>query len=89
MNRLTCDSETAERINGVAFQMRTFSFLFGVKQGELILRHTDNLGKTLQHSVSASGGQEIAQLTIKTLEKLRNDETFNLFWERVEMQSHI
>ena len=83
---LVKDSETIARIHGVVSQMRIFSFLFGVKLGELILRYTDNLSKTLQHkSLSASGGQEITQLTVKTLEKLRNDEIFNLFWEQVEM----
>lgn len=83
---LVKDSETIARINGVASQMRTFRLLFGVKLGELILRHTDNLSRTLQpKSLSASEGQEIAQLTVKTLESLRNDETFNLFWKQVEM----
>ena len=54
------DSETIARINGVVSQMSKFSFLFGVL-GEMILRHTDNLSKTLQHKdFSASEGQEIA-----------------------------
>lgn len=79
------DSETIARINGVASQMRTFRSLYGVELGEMILRHTDNLSKTLQHkSFSAAEGQEIAGLTVKTLETLRNEETFNLFWEKVE-----
>ena len=43
------DSETIARINGVASQMSKFSFLFGVVLGEMILRYTDNLSKTLQH----------------------------------------
>ena len=41
-------SEIVAHINGVASKMSIFSFLFRVKLGELILRHTDNLGKTLQ-----------------------------------------
>ena len=44
------DSETIARINGVASQMRTFRFLYGVELGEMILRHTDNLSKTLQQT---------------------------------------
>ena len=40
--------------------MSTFEYLFGVMLGELILKHSDNLSKTLQDpSLSASEGQEI------------------------------
>lgn len=71
------DSETIARINGVASQMNTFRFLFGVELWEMILRHTDNLSKTLQHKdFSASEGQKIARLTIQTLETLRNEDSF-------------
>ena len=53
--------------------------------GKLILSHTDNLSSTLQHKeFSASEGQEVAKLTIKTLESIRNDESFDLFWEKLE-----
>ena len=48
--------------------------------GKLILSHTDNLSKTLQHKeFSASEGQEVAMLTIRTLESIRNAESFDLF----------
>jgi len=57
--------------------MNTFRFRFHVELGEMILRHTDNLSKTLQHKdFSASEGQEIARLTIQTLETLRNEDSF-------------
>lgn len=80
------DSETIAQINGVASQMSTFTFLFGVELGETILRNTDNLSKTLQHRVfSASEGQEVAQMIVKTLEPVQNEESFNLFWEKVEV----
>lgn len=80
------DSETIARINGVASEMNTFRFLFGIELGEMILKHTDNLSKTLQHNdFSASEGQEIARLTIRTLETLRNEDSFNLFWEKVKI----
>ena len=69
------DTETIVRINGVASQMKSFDF-FGVVLGKLILSHTDNLSSTLQHKeFSASECQEIARLTIKTLESIRNDES--------------
>ena len=53
--------------------------------GKLILSHTDNLSSTLQHKeFSASEGQEVTKLTIKTSESIRNDESFDLFWEKLE-----
>ena len=52
-------SKTIAQINGVASQMTTFTFLFGVELGETILRNTHNLSETLQHrAFSASKGQE-------------------------------
>ena len=36
-------SETIARIVGVAFQMQTFAFLFGVEFGELTMCHTEKL----------------------------------------------
>ena len=64
--------------------MSIFSFLFCVKLGELILRHTNNLGKTLQcKKFSTSECQEAAKLVVNTLEKIRNEAIFNLFWEKI------
>ena len=45
---ITRDSEIKARIIGVAAQMKTFEFAFAVHLAEMLLRHTDNLSKTLQ-----------------------------------------
>ena len=80
------DSEVQARINGIEGQMERFSYLFGVALGECIFRHTDNLSRTLQSpSLSAGEGQHIAELTCKTLERIRNEESFDAFWEKVSM----
>ena len=51
------DTETIARIQGIASQMITFDFFYGLVLGETLLRHTDNLSRTLQHShLSASEG---------------------------------
>ena len=42
------DSEMKARILGVASQMKSFSYLFGIVLRDLILRHSDNLSCTLQ-----------------------------------------
>ena len=78
------DSENRARITGVKAQMEKFEFLFGLCLGEFILRHTDNLSKTLQSpSLSAADSQQLAQLTCNTLERLRNQESFSLLWSKV------
>ncbi len=78
------DTETKARIQGVSSQMSTFDYLYGSQLGELILRHTDNLSRTLQHkSLSAAEGQQVAAMAIETIKSLRSDESFDLFWEKV------
>ena len=67
-------------------QIKRFEFLFGVVLGEIILRHTDNLSKTLQaKALSAAEGQEIASMVVVTLETLRDDTSFDAFWQKVSM----
>ena len=46
----TRDPELKGRLGGVAHQMTKFSFIFGVALGELTLRHSDNLSRTLQRN---------------------------------------
>ena len=68
--------------------MKTFDYLYGNMLGELILRHTDNLSRTLQHkSLSAAEGQEIAQMTIQTIKSIRSDESSDLFWGKVSCKA--
>ena len=40
------------RIIGVSARMETFDFFFGITLGELILRHSDNLSRTLHINLS-------------------------------------
>ena len=78
------DSEVRARLVGVQTTMTKFSYLFGVILGECILTHTDNLSKTLQNpSLTASAGYSIAELTCQTLERIRSDEVYNLFWGKM------
>ena len=49
---------------------------------QLLLRHSNNLSKALQNSeMSACEGQTLAALSIKTSEKMRNDDYFDSFWD--------
>ena len=85
------DTDTKARIRGVAAQMETFDFFFGLVLGEVLLRHTDNLSRTLQNKkCSAAEGQAVAQMTVKAIQSLRNDSNYDLFWEKVmKMASEV
>jgi len=78
------DSEVIARIRGVASQMQLFDFFFGLVLGESLLRNTDNLSRTLQKkNYSAAEGQLTAKRTKEVLQSIRSEESFNLFWEKV------
>ena len=77
------------RIIGVSATMKSFTFFFGTVLGELTLRHSDNLSRTLQRShVSAAEGQQIAAMSVKTLQLLRSDENFECFWSQTVSGAH-
>jgi len=82
----TKDSEIRARIAGVKAQMCQFSFFFGVHLGKKILSMVDNLSRSLQAtSKSACDGQRIVGLTLTTLQSIRSDESFQAFWDTVEI----
>jgi hypothetical protein len=63
--------------------MEQFDFYFGLCLGEALLRHSDNLSEALQRSeMSAAQAQGIARMTIQTLECIRSDSAFELFWAK-------
>lgn len=60
--------------------MRSFEFYFGIYLGEMILRHSDSLSRTLQKKVlSAVEGQHIAGLVKATLQSMCSTDQFDLF----------
>ena len=64
--------------------MTKFDFLFGVFLGEMLLRHADNLSKTQQKkSISAAEGQQVGRMVIHTLQSLRTEDSYDLFWTKV------
>ena len=72
------------RIRGTVVNMRTSYYIFGAYLGELILSHSDNWSKSLQNlNLSAVDGRCTANATVETLKSIRNDESFDLFWEKV------
>ena len=65
------DTECKARINGVASQMKRFEFAFGAILGEMVLRHSDNLGQCLQKkTISAAERQHVAKWLLTHCEVL-------------------
>lgn len=76
------DTDTRARILGCQAHMKTFHYFFGLHISQRLFAHTDNLSKSLQAKrISATTGQKLASLTLSTLESIRNDESFNSFYD--------
>ena len=62
--------------------MKSFKFFFSINLGFKVYSITDNLSKTIQgESMSAVESQEVAGLTIKTLESMRSESNADAFYE--------
>ena len=62
---------------------------FSVMLGETFLSHGDNLSCTLQRGdISASEGQNIAEMIARSLETLPTDNNFALFWRKVTKKAN-
>ncbi len=75
-------SDVKARINGVAAKMKEFRFLFCLILAERLLKHSDNLSKSMQATyMPAVEAKQLSELCIKVLQKMRDDSAFDLFWE--------
>ena len=76
--------EVRSRIIGCQAQMKKFSFFFGLCLGQRLFSLTDNLSKTLQkEKMSAVSGHRLAMLTKETIDRMRSEENFKLFYQSV------
>lgn len=71
------------RIIGVEAEMMNFKFLFGVRLGAFILRHSDNLSNAQHENMSAAEGQCHVQLSLSILKMMHCDEDFSAFYQVV------
>ena len=82
------ETESKARVNGVQSQMQSFDYFFGLRLGTLLLRHSDNLSISLQaEDLCAAQAQTIAKNTASTVEKMRTDQNFDLFWTNVNSKA--
>ena len=79
------DPDIKAHIIGVKSVMTEFRFVFGLKVSEVILKMTDNLSRTLQKSsLSAAEAQDLASLSVATLQGMRTGEASTVFYASVE-----
>ena len=70
--------------------MDTLNYFYEVTILELVLRHSDNVSRTLQKpATTACLDKQFADLTLATLNTLRSDEIFELIWDRVLKDANI
>ena len=83
MRDVVTDSEIRARLIRVEAMTGNFDFLFGLVLGEHILKHTDNLSKTLQCPALTQRLSSVLHLLVKP--KLCSSEFFDMFWDRLKV----
>ena len=82
--------EIKDRITDLKRQINTVNYFYGVAILQLVLRHSDNLSKTLQKSSCIScQGKEIDDLTLQTINSLRSESGFKLLWQKTVQQAEV
>ena len=72
-------------IQGIKVHSLKFSYCFGIHLAHMVLAHTDNLSQTLQGTqMTAIDAQVISRACVATLQSLRSEDEFNLFWAKVK-----
>ena len=62
-----------------------FSYCFGINLARLIVFHTANLSQTLQGTqMTVVDAQVVPRAYVTTLESIRSENEFNLFWNKVK-----
>ena len=81
------NTEVKAYIMGCKNQMSKFYFFFGLCLGQRLFLLTDYLSKALQsEKVSVVSSQNMASLNLKTLQNMRTQEDFELFFNLVTKQ---
>ena len=71
--------------------MNSFNYLFGILLGERLFANTDHLSAALQKKdLSAVSRQGLANQTMETLKRIRDENSYNLFYHTVlEKKNHF
>ena len=68
--------------------MKLFKFYFGLNLNPHLYVITENLSKTLQQEkMSALRERELADLTVQTLENMRNEHNFSVLYKKIKVSA--
>ena len=77
--------EMKTRIRGIKMFTLKYSHCFGIHLAHLILSYTNNLNQTLQGTqMTAVYTQVISRACVTTLELIRSENEFSLFWNKLK-----
>ena len=77
------NSKTKARILGMSSKMKIFDFLLYLELDIIVYSQTGALSQTLQHkTMTLLEGKNLAKGTVKCLKDLRNENIFNLFYQK-------
>ena len=80
MSLLSLETDIKSRVIGCKSQMEQFEFYFALQLSHKLYALTDNLSKLFNRTkCQLLSGKRNAELTKKTIETMRNDESFVLF----------
>ena len=80
--------DCSRRANGVLALMDRFSVFFGIKLSILIFSIIEQLSITLQgKEVNVQDGFHAAEITLKSIERLRTDQKFSIFFDEVKNEA--
>ena len=78
----TSTFEVLSKASGIHSRLDTFDMLFGIMLGEKFFSITDTLSCSLQgENVTASDAKLASTAVCNTIERLRSDTEFSLFWD--------
>ena len=81
------ESEMRARIIGYTGTDERSVFLFVVFIGVTVMRHTDQLSKTLQQkTLSAAAGQQVAACCLSVLKSLHSDNQFEVLYKQISLE---
>ena len=83
-----CDAKASAGAKSLLIAVLDFEFIFGLSMLKIILPGTSRLSSYIQGTtIDIRKVRQNAELTIKTLESCRNDESFKTVWQRTVMRS--
>ena len=82
-------TESGSKANGLSKSFTRFATYFALKLGILVFQQAEQLSCLLQRkTLTAVAAKRAAEVLITSLQSIRNDKSFELFWSTTQSASH-